>query len=127
MHITTEGRDYLFANQADRASKSLKGENLDSEQPAAAGRFADILHAMGRPAGESTGLIVKVSEGISLYASQLDEKQMQHALFAQQLAMQGEISLQHYLIKMQNLFPQAMEALDADLRKQVDGVLALSK
>jgi|GEM_PF-6554181 len=91
------------------------GEPMERE--AAAAMLAELA-----PAVEET-LVTKVSLAITMSMPPLPSDRVHHALFNKHLYLAGEITVQAYLQKMRNLFPERMEALAPDLRAAVANIL----
>lgn len=64
-------------------------------------------------------LVGKISVAVMMSQPDLTPEQMEHALFAKQMFRAGEIRFAEYLQKMQNLFPEHMNALSDDLKAQI--------
>lgn len=64
-------------------------------------------------------LVCKISVAVSMSLPSMPYQQMQHALFAKQMFVVGEISFRDYIAKMRNLFPDRMAGLSASLQEQI--------
>ena len=80
------------------------------------------LHASLRHV--EAALVNKVSISVSMSLPNLPHERVEHALFAKQLFMAGELSFRQYVEKMENLFPDRMATLQQGLQDQIAERLA---
>lgn len=105
----------MVVDAADAKVEARMG--VDMEREAATAMLAELAPAM------EESMVTKVSLAITMSMPPLPSDRVHHALFNKHLYLAGEITVQAYLQKMRNLFPERMEALSPDLRAAVANIL----
>jgi len=69
-------------------------------------------------------LVKNICLAVTMSMPPLAGERMQHALFTKQMYLDGEITLQRYVMKMRNLFPERMDVLPRELQSAIHAALA---
>lgn len=124
-----EGNRLVDADQVQAATDAPSAviDTTDANIEARVGAAVEVEAAVTMmaelaPAMEES-IVTKVSLAITMSMPPLPSDRVHHALFNKHMYLAGEISVQAYLQKMRNLFPERMEALSPDLRAAVANIL----
>jgi hypothetical protein len=105
-------------NTSADAVETAAGMLEDMQRLSAPSALHAIPDAVGADALQAR-LVSRIAAEIVISMPQLNPQQIQQAIFLKQMYVAGEIVFDVFVDKMENLFPDRMEALDADTRRQL--------
>ena len=63
--------------------------------------------------------MTNICTAVTMSLPQLPEERLQHAMYTKYMYLDGEITLQRFVMKMRNLFPNRMENLPEGLQAKL--------
>lgn len=65
-------------------------------------------------------LVNKISVAVTMGLPNMTTDRIEHALFAKQMYLSGELDFHEYILKMTNLYPDRMDHLPEDLKRRIE-------